>query len=235
MSVRAPKWSRRSIDGHSTAASMCSGVGVASSSAVLSSYQCLSIPVGLCWAKGHCCLVPACQAVRAVDLYRSQHAERQASDKNRSVGGRRSPWPACVRIAGPCERRALTLVAEALRALSGLGCCSLGSWAKILGPWAPIETTLLRRKQGGRRRTWWHGRTVHCEMCAHYKASVKRRQLWGSFRSIGQLVVKSELFQRKTIALSFVFSHWQKCVDQLARRERTVNLPRLGRLDVFSM
>ena len=27
----------------------------------------------------------------------------------------------------PCERRALTLVAEAFRALSGLGFCSLGS------------------------------------------------------------------------------------------------------------
>ena len=41
-SVRAPKWSRRSIDGHSTAASMCSGVGlaIATSSAVLTSYTC---------------------------------------------------------------------------------------------------------------------------------------------------------------------------------------------------
>ena len=55
--------------------------------------------IGLWWVKGHCYLVPACQAVMAVRpvQYRSRHAERQANDKSRSVGGRRSPWPlACV-------------------------------------------------------------------------------------------------------------------------------------------
>ena len=56
-----------------------------------------------------------------------RHAERQASDKSWSVGGRRSPWPLACAPQGPCERRALALVAEALRALSGLGLCSLVS------------------------------------------------------------------------------------------------------------
>ena len=37
------------------------------------------------------------------------------------------PWPLACGPQGPCERRALTLVAEALRALSGLGLCSLVS------------------------------------------------------------------------------------------------------------
>ena len=92
----------------------------------------LCIPVGLAgrpfWVKGHCCLVPACQAVTAPStIFRSQHAERQASDKSWSVGGRRSPWPLARAPQGPCERRALTLVAEALRTLSGLGLCSLVS------------------------------------------------------------------------------------------------------------
>ena len=86
----------------------------------------IQLPVGLAgrpfWVKGHCCLVPACQAV-----LRSQHAERQASDKSWSVGGRRSPWPLACAPQGPCERRALTLVAEVLRALSGLSFCFLVS------------------------------------------------------------------------------------------------------------
>ena len=135
MSVRAPKWSRRSIDGHSTAACMCSGVGLASSS---------SSAVGLagrpCWVKGHCCLVPACQAV-AVD-HLQVTTWRAPSKRQELVCWRKKvTLAACVRTARTVWTASLTLVAEALRALSGLGLCSLVSWAKIPGPWAPIETT----------------------------------------------------------------------------------------------
>ena len=63
---------------------MCSGVGLASSS---SSAICDQLPVGLagrpCWVKGHCCLVPACQAV-AVDVPSSGHNMQSAKQATRA-------------------------------------------------------------------------------------------------------------------------------------------------------
>ena len=123
-----------------------------------------------------CCLVPACQVVMAVDQYRSRHAERQASNKNRSVGGRRSPWPLACVPQGPCERRALTLVAEALRALSGLGFVPWVAEQRYPGiePRSRLHCFVGDKEAEEGRRV---GPAVHCEMRANYKASVKRREL----------------------------------------------------------
>ena len=153
---------------------MCSGVGLASSSQV----SAIRLPLGLCWVKGHCCLVQACQAVMAIDRYRSRHPERQASDKNRSVGGRRSSRPLACVPQGLCERRALTLFAEALRALSGLG---FAPWvAEQRYPGLKPRSRLrcfVGDKEAEEGRQMQLGPAVHCEMQAHYKASVKRRKL----------------------------------------------------------
>ena len=91
--------------------------------------------------------------------------------------GGRTPWPLACIPQEPCERRALTLVAEALRALSGLGFCSVGSWAKMTGAtssdWDCTCFVGHREAEEGRRL----GPAVHCKMRAYYKASAKRRQL----------------------------------------------------------
>ena len=47
--------------------------------------------------------------------------------------------------------------------------------------------------------------------------------------------ILGDVFQRKAIALNFIFSHQQKFVDQLSRRERPVSLRLRGWLDVVSM
>ena len=44
---------------------------------------------------------------------------------------------------GPCEKQALTLIAEAFRALSGVDLFSVGSSAKMPEPRAPIETACV--------------------------------------------------------------------------------------------